>query len=97
MALFIKSVRARRLQRHQQFNPLGARLPATAIQHTVGATHTYTPRAVRPEAAPKDTARNRKLLARKANYQGHERPGMAVRVSVTGCAAAFRAAAALST
>jgi hypothetical protein len=40
----------------------------------------------RPQAAPDNTARNRKFLAKRLNYQGHERPALATRVPVTGCA-----------
>ena len=39
----------------------------------------------RPQAAPDNTARNRKFLAKRLNYQGHARPVLAVRVSVAGC------------
>ena len=79
MSLFIKS-RARRVERHQQkLNPLGAKLAAAL------PTRNCPVAPARPPAAPEDTARNRKLLTKKANYQGHQRPGMATRVSVTGC------------
>jgi hypothetical protein len=69
-ALFVK-LRTRRIDRHRRkLNPLGAKLAAALPKQQVLA---------------EDTPRNHKFLAKRANYQGHERPVLAVRVSVTGC------------